>query len=109
MMTAERPPKHRYAAPKKSDCTDLRSILSRSERGRLEPKQYSLLDKGRGDDARSMPIFYAGDLSLVEKPAIDIHAKWRAEIEARDWSRVHIIGDRNPPLELDDRPRRGWR
>lgn len=31
---------------------------------------------------------------------IDIAAQARAEIRARDWTRVHVEGDRNPPINL---------
>jgi len=37
---------------------------------------------------------------------IDINAMARAEIRERDWSRCHIEGDSNPPINLW--PRR-WR
>lgn len=40
---------------------------------------------------------------------VDIYADWRAKIEATDWARVHIWGDRNPPLDIADRPKRSWR
>lgn len=39
---------------------------------------------------------------------VSIYDKWRAEIAERDWSKCHVAGDRNPPLELVDRPKRGW-
>lgn len=40
---------------------------------------------------------------------VDITALLRAEIEQRDWSKCHVAGDRNPPLDIADRPKRGWR
>lgn len=40
---------------------------------------------------------------------IDLYGPWRREIEERDWAKVHIDAGRNPPLELADRPKRGWR
>lgn len=40
---------------------------------------------------------------------VDLYGPWRAEIEERDWERIHCVGDRREPLELDDRPRRIWR
>jgi hypothetical protein len=41
---------------------------------------------------------------------IDITAGLRADIAARDWKRCHIEGDRNPPLDIPDLPKRkGWR
>lgn len=33
---------------------------------------------------------------------IDIYANWKAEIRARNWSRVHISGDKREPLDLGD-------
>lgn len=38
---------------------------------------------------------------------IDIYAEDRARIRERDWGRVHLEGDRAPPLVLPDRRR--WR
>lgn len=40
---------------------------------------------------------------------IDLYAKWREEIEAVDWRRVHIQGGKNPPLDIPDAQKRGWR
>jgi hypothetical protein len=44
----------------------------------------------------------------VEADRVDLYATWRAEIAARDWSAVHVTGDRNRPLDLPER-RGGWR
>ena len=45
-----------------------------------------------------------------ERSVVDLYEKWRAEIAARDWSACHIAGDRNPSLELSDRPKwKGWK
>jgi hypothetical protein len=45
-----------------------------------------------------------------ERKVVDLYEKWRAEIRARDWGKVHVIGGRNPPLELCDRPKwKGWK
>ena len=52
-------------------------------------------------------------VSLPVSPAaptragVDIAAQWREEVKARDWGRVHLEGDRNPPLSFLS-PRR-WR
>ena len=48
-------------------------------------------------------------ISKTHRPVIDIYAEDRAKIAATDWSRVHIRGDRNPPLELDDKRGGSWR
>jgi hypothetical protein len=45
----------------------------------------------------------------TETPPLDITLAMRAEIQARDWSRVQIEGDRSRPIVLGDRPKRGWR
>ena len=39
---------------------------------------------------------------------IDIHAKAKAEIAARDWNAVHVWADKQKPVEIGER-RRGWR
>jgi hypothetical protein len=44
-----------------------------------------------------------------ESEVVDLYSSWREEIRARDWSRVHIAGDRRGSLDLCDRPKRGWR
>lgn len=47
----------------------------------------------------------------AEPEPIDIQAKARAEIAKRDWRAVHVNGDRSPPVQIADRPRRrawGW-
>lgn len=47
-------------------------------------------------------------LKLVppEQPApVDIAQQWRDEVRQRDWSAVHIEGDRNPPISI---ARRVW-
>lgn len=49
-------------------------------------------------------------LAVVREKPVDITAQLRAEIEARDWSRVHVAGDRSPAIDLPDRrPWRIWR
>ena len=47
-------------------------------------------------------------LRLVEREP-DIYAAWRAEIAERDWSAVHIEGDKREPLPFLTRMWRGWR
>ena len=46
--------------------------------------------------------------SPVERPVDITLDLLRPEIAARDWSRVHVAGDRSPPLELGERVRRTW-
>jgi DNA processing protein len=64
--------KSRYVPPSQSGITDLRAILGRSSRGHLEPQQLSLLDQGRGDQAKPLPIYYAGEIGLVERRSIAV-------------------------------------
>jgi hypothetical protein len=48
-------------------------------------------------------------IKTTHRAVVDIYAEHRAKIEATDWARVHIRGDRNPPLELSDKPTwKGW-
>lgn len=47
-------------------------------------------------------------LRLVEQP-VDINAKLRADIASRDWTRVHVRGDRSAPVYLPERRLRTWR
>lgn len=62
----------RYAPPSLVQVTTLRQILSLSNRGELEAKQLSFLDRGRGDDAAPLTIWYAGKFDLVHRPAIAV-------------------------------------
>lgn len=62
----------RYQPPIDVGRTDLRAILSASSRGDLAARQMSFLDKGKGTSAVAMPIWYAGDLDLVRRPAIAV-------------------------------------
>ncbi len=62
----------RYHAPLEVQRTDLRTILGRSNRGDLEAKQLSFLDRGRGDKASPLPIWYAGNIDLVNRRAIAV-------------------------------------
>jgi hypothetical protein len=39
----------------------------------------------------------------------DVTALLRAEIEARDWSAVHVAADRRKPVDLPEFNRRVWR
>lgn len=41
--------------------------------------------------------------------AIDITRLNRADIEKQDWAKVHVDAERNPPLYLGERLKRGWR
>ena len=43
------------------------------------------------------------------EPPVDIQAEHRAYVASRDWAKVHIEGDRNPPLSIGERVKRGWR
>lgn len=61
-----------YTPPNDIELTDLRKILAKSARGELEPKQMSFLDKGRGEAAQALPIWFSGELSLVERPAVAV-------------------------------------
>jgi hypothetical protein len=48
------------------------------------------------------------DSYLNDQP-LDITRILRADIAKRDWSAVHISGDRRAPVYLPDRNRRLWR
>lgn len=75
VMDRDRPAKMRgprYHAPDDVGQTDLRAILSRSNRGELEAKQMSFLDRGKGADATPLPIWYSGDFDLVHRRAIAV-------------------------------------
>lgn len=39
-------------------------------------------------------------LRLVDREPVSIPEQWREEVKARDWNKVHIEGDRNPPILL---------
>lgn len=65
-------PRHRYTPPASIQQTDLWQILRQSARGDLAPKQLSLLEQGTGADARSTPVYYAGDLDLVKDRCIAV-------------------------------------
>jgi hypothetical protein len=47
-------------------------------------------------------------LHIVAEQPVDITLALRADIEARDWSRVMIEGDRRAPVFLPD-AKGGWR
>lgn len=40
---------------------------------------------------------------------VDITALLRADITERDWTAVHVNGDRSAGVDLPDRPKRVWR
>jgi hypothetical protein len=48
-------------------------------------------------------------LSIVADEPVDITLALRADIARRDWSAVHIDGDRRAPVFLPEFVRRGWR
>lgn len=48
-------------------------------------------------------------VETVPERAVDIGRLIRAEIAMRDWERVHVSGDRNPPLQFLPRSLRTWR
>ena len=75
VMQREIPPRMRgprYHAPSGIRRTDLRAILGRSNRGELEPKQLSFLDRGSGENASPLPIWYSGEMELVDRRAIAV-------------------------------------
>jgi hypothetical protein len=43
------------------------------------------------------------------EPPIDVTALLRRDIEARDWAKCHVEGDRRQALDLPERVRRIWR
>ena len=45
---------------------------------------------------------------VPEQRTVDIYDRWRAEVAARDWSSVHIKGDRREPVYIGWGGR-GWR
>jgi hypothetical protein len=47
-------------------------------------------------------------INQAEEP-VDITRELRADIEKRDWSAVHVAGDRRAPVYLPDRVKRLWR
>lgn len=52
------------------------------------------------------------NLKIVEAtvdPPVDLYAKWKADRERIDWSRVHITGDRAKPVFLPDHKKWGYR
>lgn len=71
----------RYKPPPTIHKTDLWAVLRDGGRSDLEPKQLSFLEVGSGADASPLPIYYAGDLKLVEQKCI-------AVIGTRDVSEI---------------------
>lgn len=47
-------------------------------------------------------------LRIVEEAPADVTALLRKDIEARDWSKVHIAADRREPVIIPDRIKRTW-
>ena len=62
----------RYVAPTDVCKTSIRALLLAGPRGELEPKQYSLLEKGDGEDARSYDLWLAGDGALTKERCIAV-------------------------------------
>jgi DNA processing protein len=62
----------KYQPPYHVHKTDLRTVLEKGHRGGFGPSQLSLLDKGKGKSEDSLGIYYAGDLSLVERRCIAV-------------------------------------
>jgi hypothetical protein len=44
----------------------------------------------------------------VEADRVDLYARWKADIAARDWDRVHVVADRGSPVDIADRLKRTW-
>jgi hypothetical protein len=47
-------------------------------------------------------------VTKTHRPIVDIYESWRAEVASRNWSAVHVQGDRSEPVELPQ-PRKGRR
>lgn len=62
----------RYTPPADVHQTDLRKILELTDRGNLQARQFSFLDKGAGADSQPRPIWYAGNFDLLARPAIAV-------------------------------------
>lgn len=75
LMGQEVPPRmrgSRYIPPTDIRETNLRAILSGSKRGQLEPKQLDFLDRGKGESASPLPIWYSGEYDLLQRRAIAV-------------------------------------
>jgi DNA processing protein len=59
----------RYSPPPVIGQTDLRTVLARRGRAPIAEKQFDLL---AGQGGREVPLFYAGDLSLLFGPSVAI-------------------------------------
>jgi len=68
----QNPKRTKYAPPRIVKNIALSSILRLGDRSTFEPKQLSLLDKGKKAEDDSLNIFYSGDLSLVESRCIAV-------------------------------------
>src|SRR3546814_13806681 len=72
----------RYHPPTRVCRTTLKELLGRSHRGQLEPAQMSFLDRAAERAGSSdLPIWYAGNVDLVERRSI-------AVIGTRDVSEI---------------------
>lgn len=61
----------KYVPPGETSSIALSEVLDRVGRGRLDERQLDMLRPGRAPDARVM-IHYAGDLSVLEMPAVSV-------------------------------------
>lgn len=78
----EMPRQSRYHPPARVRQTTLMELLGRSNRGKLEPAQMSFLDRAAEKaGASDLPIWYAGNVDLVERRSI-------AVIGTRDVSEI---------------------
>ena len=48
-------------------------------------------------------------VTTAEAATVDIYAPWSADINRRDWSAVHVRGDRAPALDIGEANKRVWR
>lgn len=64
------PPRARYRAPAEIRSTSLRALLDQTERSPLADKQFELLGSTKAD--ADVPVYYSGDLSLLNSPCVSI-------------------------------------
>jgi DNA processing protein len=90
-------PKTRYNPPPLTGSISLAEIVRSSGRDALRPKQFTLLT-GRRDDPDA-PVYYAGELTLLNRPAVSIvgtrevseEGRGRARRLARELARAGIL------------------
>lgn len=63
--------RYRYQAPLDMREASLADLLSSSGRGALKDRQFDLLNK-QESAVRDAPLFFSGDLSLLDKPSVAI-------------------------------------